>query len=248
MTTLDERAKRGAEVRARFGGGTPSSGSVPASREMAPDLHRIAEEALFGSIWQRPGLKIEHREMIVLSVLTVLQRENQLRRHVANAVNLGLPAQQVIEVMIHASFYGGVPAAFTAMGVAQEVFTANDIPFTPQLVFDPNETPDDLYQRGVDRREELMGAPTASQGPGPVTQAEREFNRLTTEYYWGSVWNRPGLRLTMPLDLHAVRSDRVRAGGPVAQPHQRSAEHWSDSRRDHRGVHSDDVLRWSAFH
>ncbi len=88
MTTLDERARRGAEIRARFGGGTPSGGSVPGSREMAPDLHRIADEALFGPIWQRPGLKIEHREMIVLSVLTVLQWENQLRRHVANAVNL----------------------------------------------------------------------------------------------------------------------------------------------------------------
>jgi len=50
MTTLDERAQRGAEIRARFGGGTPSSGSVPGSREMAPDLHRIADEALFGSI------------------------------------------------------------------------------------------------------------------------------------------------------------------------------------------------------
>jgi len=93
MTTLDERARSGAEIRARFGGGTPSGGSVPGSREMAPDLHRIADEALFGSIWQRPGLKIEYREMIVLSVLTVLQRENQLRRHVANAVNLGLTPQ-----------------------------------------------------------------------------------------------------------------------------------------------------------
>ena len=187
MTTLDERASRGAEIRAKFGGGTPSSGSVPASREMAPYLHRIADEALFGSIWQRPGLKIEHREMVVLSVLTVLQRENQLRRHVANAVNLGLTPQQVIEVMIHASFYGGVPAGFTSMGVAQEVFSDNGIPFTPQLVFDTNETPDDLYQRGVKRREELMGAPTGTPGPGPVTQAEREFTRLTTEYYWGSV-------------------------------------------------------------
>ena len=72
MTTLNERAQQGAEIRARFGGGTPSSGSVPGSRDMAPDLHRIADEALFGSIWRRPALKIEHREMIVLSVLTVL--------------------------------------------------------------------------------------------------------------------------------------------------------------------------------
>ena len=77
----------------------------------------------------------------------------------------------------------------------RDVFTANDIPFTPQLVFDPNETPDDPCQRGVERREELMGAPTASQGPGPVTQSEREFNRLTTEYYRESVWVRPGLGL-----------------------------------------------------
>ena len=195
MTTLDERAQRGAEIRARFGGGVPSSGSVPGSREMAPDLHRIADEALFGSIWQRPALKIEHREMIVLSVLTVLQRENQLRRHVESAVTLGLTAQQVIEIMIHASFYGGVPTAFTSMGVAQEVFKAEGISFSPQLVFDPSETPDDLYHRGVERREELMGVPIETSRPGPVTQAEREFNRLTTEYYWGSVWTRPGLDL-----------------------------------------------------
>ena len=92
MTTLDERAQRGAEIRARFGGGTPSSGSVPGSREMAPDLHRIADEALFRSIWQRRALKIEPREMIVLSLLTVLQRENQPRRHVENAVTPALTA------------------------------------------------------------------------------------------------------------------------------------------------------------
>ena len=141
MTTLGERARRGAEIRARFGGGTPGRGSVPGSREMAPDLHRIADEALFGSIWQRPGLKIEHREMIVLSVLTVLQRENQLRRHVVNAVNLGLTPQQVIEVMIHASFYGGVPAAFTSMGVAPRgVYSQRHLFYAP-VGFRPQRNP-----------------------------------------------------------------------------------------------------------
>ena len=116
-----------------------------------------------------------------------------------NALNLGLTPQQVIEVMIHASWYGGVPTAFNAMGVAKEVFDGLGIEFEPQLVFDPSETPDDLYRRGAARREELMGPPPSSvqEGgrPGPVTQAERDFNRLSTEYYWGSVWNRPGLEL-----------------------------------------------------
>ena len=59
---------------------------------------------------------------------------------------------------------------------------------------DTTETPDDLYERGAARRRELMGEPSGSVLE-PVTQAERDFNRLTTEYYWGSVWTRPGLDL-----------------------------------------------------
>jgi 4-carboxymuconolactone decarboxylase len=196
MTTLNERFQKGQEIRSKFVGGGPiGGGSVPASQEVAPDLHRIAGEALFGTIWQRPGLAIQRREMITLSALTVLQRENQLTRHVSNALNLGLTPQQVIEVMIHASWYGGVPTAFNAMGVAKGVFDGLGITFEPQLVFDPEETPDDLYRRGTARREELMGPPSGDARPGPVTEAERDFNRLSTEYYWGSVWNRPGLEL-----------------------------------------------------
>ena len=126
---------------------------------MAPDLHLIADEALFGHIWRRPALKIAHREMIVLSVLTVLQRENQLRRHVANTVVLGISPEQVRghDLCIILWRYGGIPTSFTSVGVAQEVFEANDIPFHPQLVYDAYETPKDLYHRGVRRREELMG-------------------------------------------------------------------------------------------
>ena len=195
MTTLNERFQKGVETRTKFTGGGPiGSGSVLYSQELAPDLHRIALEALFGTVWQRTGLPIHRREMVTLSVLTVLQREDQLTCHVANALNLGLTPQQVVEVMIHASWYGGMHPAFNAMGVAKGVFYSLGIDFQPKLVFDPNETPDDLARRGAARREELMGPPPADP-PEPVTRAERDFNRLSTEYYWGSVWNRPGLEL-----------------------------------------------------
>ena len=195
MTTLEERYQKGLDIRAKFGGGVPGPGSVPGSQEMAPDLHRIADEALFGSIWQRPGLKIEHREMSTISVLTVLQRENQLTRHLGNALNLGLTPVQVIEVLIHAAFYGGVPTAFTAMGIAKKVFDERGVNFSPQRVFDSSESPDNLYRRGIERRQEYMGTTAGASAQEPVTQAEREFNRLTTEYYWGGIWTRPGLDL-----------------------------------------------------
>ena len=195
MASLEERYQAGLETRRKFGGGTVGPGSVPGSNEMAPDLHRIAAEALFGSIWPRPALATEHREMSTLSALCVLQRENQLRQHIANALNLGLTPQQVIEVFIHVSYYGGVPTAFNAMGIAKEVFESKGVDFQPLLVHDPSDSPDDLFQRGVELRERYMGTSSGGSRPEPVTQAERDFQRLTGEYYWGSVWTRPGIDL-----------------------------------------------------
>ena len=49
MTTLDERYQKGLEIRSKFGGGTPRPGWASESGELAPDLYRIIEEALFGS-------------------------------------------------------------------------------------------------------------------------------------------------------------------------------------------------------
>ena len=194
MTTLDQRFQKGIETRTKFGGGTLTGGSAPVAWEVAPDLNRIAGEFLFGSIWQRPALKMEQREMITITCLTVLKRDNQVRRHLGNALNLGLTPIQIVEVLMHSSFYSGVPATLDALTIANEVFQEKGIDYTPQKVFDASETPDDLYNLGVARRIEYMGLPAAG-GPEPVTQAERDFSRLTTEYYWGSVWTRPGLDL-----------------------------------------------------
>jgi 4-carboxymuconolactone decarboxylase len=192
--TLDERYQKGIETRTEFGGGTLATLNTSLAWDVAPDLNRIAGEFLFGSIWHRPALKTQQREMITLTCLTVLKRDNQVRRHLGNALNLGLTPIQIVEVLMHSSFYSGVPATLDALTIASEVFKEKGVDYTPQEIFDPSETPDDLYNRGVARRTEYMGPP-ASGGQGPVTQAEREFSRLTTEYYWGSIWNRPGLDL-----------------------------------------------------
>ena len=194
MTTLDERYQKGIETRTKFGGGTLATLNTPLAWDVAPDLNRIAGEFLFGSIWHRPALKDEQREMVTLTCLTVLKRDNQVRRHLGNALNLGLTPVQIVEVLMHSCFYSGIPATLDALTIAAEVFKDRGVDYTPQQVFDSSETPDDLYERGAAKRIEYMGQP-ASGALGPVTQAEKDFNRLTTEYYWGSIWNRPGLDL-----------------------------------------------------
>ena len=168
MTTLDERFQKGIATRTKFGGGTLTAGSTPLAWPMAPDLERIAGEFLFGSVWHRPALKDKQREMITLTCLTVLKRDNQTRRHLSNALNLGLTPIEIVEVLMHSMFYSGVPATLDALAIAKEVFEQRGIDYTPQQVFDSTETPDELYNRGVARRIEYMGPP-ASGGLGSVT-------------------------------------------------------------------------------
>ena len=193
MSTLEERFQQGTEIQTMLGAGEQGRVSVPGPRELAPDLRRMADEALFGVIWARPGLKTLYRELSTTSVLVVKERSNQLRAHIVNCLNLGMTPQQVIEVFMHLVFYGGLPPAFNAMGVAKEIFDQRGIQYTPELIYDPAEDPETLYQRGMAKRREIMGDAPPSPDGGPITDVEREFSRLIAEYMWGSVWTRPGL-------------------------------------------------------
>ena len=115
MSELDDRFERGQETRRMFGGGQISGGSAPGAWEIAPDLERIIGEALFGTIWRRPALTPVQREMITLSCLIVMNREVQLKRHLGNALNVGLTPEQIVELIIHDTWYGAAPAGIQAL-------------------------------------------------------------------------------------------------------------------------------------
>ena len=61
------------------------------------------------------------------------------------------------------------------------------IDFTPARIHDSIEDPDSLFQRGEEFRRNYMGIVSTAR-PTPPTEAEKEFGRITGEYYWG----RPG--------------------------------------------------------
>jgi 4-carboxymuconolactone decarboxylase len=186
MSELDARYARGQDTRRLFGGGTITSvGSVPGAWDVAPDLERILGEALFGTIWHRDALSPVQREMITLSTLIVLAREPQLRRHLGNARNVGLPPAQIVELILHDTWYGGVPAGLNALALCKAVFAERGIAFTPPRVHDPTADPDRLFERGAQLRRQYMGDQSAAR-PAPPTEAERAFNRITGEYYWGT--------------------------------------------------------------
>lgn len=192
MTTLQERYEKGRAMRSLMAGGDPSHFTLPGIDQLAPDLQRIIDEALFGSIWTRGGLEPEHRCICTISALMALGQLPLLRRHIERSLNLGLTPHQVVEVFIQLTFYVGVPAVATAMRITKEVFEDMGIQFIPTVEYDPSIGIDDLHEAGVRKHQEHMGDITAYDANGPDDE-EVELERLINEYHWGAIYTRPHL-------------------------------------------------------
>lgn len=192
MASLDERYNRGLEMRERMAGGDFRHFTLPGIDQLAPDLKRIVDESLFGSIWTRDGLDIKRRCICTISALLTLGHLQLLRRHIERGLNVGLAPEQVVEVFIQMTFYAGVPAVETAMGIAKEIFEERGIRFTPSNVYDTSMDPDELHQQGRKVHEDHMGDITVYFTEDPDSQ-EMQLERLINEYNWGAIFPRPHL-------------------------------------------------------
>jgi 4-carboxymuconolactone decarboxylase len=194
MASLEERFQRGLEMRERLAGGEGSlyQGSVPRVYELAPDMYRITTESLYGSIWSRPGLDIKHRAMATLTASAVQLAAPLVRDHVRNALNVGVLPEEIIELLIMTAFYGGIPAAYSGIAVAGEVFDEEHIDVTLPACFDPTVDSETLYELGVAQHQALI-PDVFGFHPAEPTQGERDLDVLMQEYLWGAIWTRPGL-------------------------------------------------------
>ncbi len=75
----------------------------------------------WGEIWTRPGLAKRDRSLIVLAMMTALGRWEELKLHLKGALNNGVTAEEIKEVLLQAAIYAGVPAANTAFHIASDV-------------------------------------------------------------------------------------------------------------------------------
>jgi alkylhydroperoxidase/carboxymuconolactone decarboxylase family protein YurZ len=122
MTTSDERRAAGREIQGQLWPATLTAptGQFPAAK-LAPDYYDHVQQSAFGDIWTRPGLSVRDRSMITVAVLASLGQPEELRAHLAGALNAGLSREEIVEVLMHISIYAGVPAAGSAMRVAADV-------------------------------------------------------------------------------------------------------------------------------
>lgn len=192
MTTLEERYRQGQEMRDILAGGDLTHYTLPGTDVLAPDLKRIIDESLFGSIWNRDGLDLKLRCIATLAGLMALGELSLLRRTIERCLNVGLTPAQVVEVFIQMTFYVGVPAVEDAMNLTKDIFEARGIKYTPTRSYNTERTADELYEEGVRVHQEYISDITAYQSEDPNSQ-ENQLDRIINEYHWGAIYTRPHL-------------------------------------------------------
>lgn len=76
----------------------------------------------FGSLFGRGQIDLKDRAAIVLAALTVLPRPELVRLWVNACLNMGWSEDEIREIIIWTSFFGGFPAMRTAGLIARDVF------------------------------------------------------------------------------------------------------------------------------
>lgn len=157
----------------------------------APAFLDFLSETEFGIVWCRPGLALPERMACTLAAIASVQRPNALERYVGAALNIGLDARTIQEVLIQIGIYAGFTASEEALMIANRVFATRGarIP-EPETRDDPLET---LTERGTTLMRRLHRDAGDKGYASPANKVTGALYPVAIQYGYGEIWFRPGL-------------------------------------------------------
>lgn len=188
MTTRAALRSEGEAMRRRLFG---ADADTAIAGQHAPAFRDFLSETEFGIVWCRPGLALPERMLCALAAIASVQRPAALRRYAGAALNAGLDARAVQEVLIQIGIYAGFTASEEALAVAEAAFAERGIALPPPEV--RNDGLDALTARGTELMHQLHrdgGSKGYAAPDNPVTGA---LYPVAIQYGYGEIWFRPGL-------------------------------------------------------
>lgn len=82
----------------------------------------VTQVAIFGTLWDRPGLDLKTRTLICVISDTATGRTPELKLHLRFALNHGWTEDELAEAILHLTGYVGAPFVREALITATEVF------------------------------------------------------------------------------------------------------------------------------
>jgi len=120
MADTTDFLARGREIAGKLWGARAGGQELPAQK-LAPEFFGLVTQFVFGAFWARPQLDLRSRSLCTVAQLAALGKTDELKGHLAGALNLGITREELIEVLMQTACYAGVPAAVTALNAAADV-------------------------------------------------------------------------------------------------------------------------------
>ncbi len=111
-----------------FAGGMPADPAA-ARNDLMERLGGVGELAFdfgFGELWAREALSRRDRSLVTVAILSILARSAELAVHTQGALNHGLTREEIEEVMVQLSVYGGFPRAVEGIRTVRAAFARTD--------------------------------------------------------------------------------------------------------------------------
>jgi 4-carboxymuconolactone decarboxylase len=117
-----ELYEKGMETRRKVLGDKHISRRQASPDKFTQQQNELCTAAAWGMIWSRDVLPLKTRSLIVIAMLTALNRSDELKGHINGALNNGATPEEITEVFLQGAAYLGWPASNTSTRIAVEVF------------------------------------------------------------------------------------------------------------------------------
>src|SRR5947209_7426555 len=91
-------------------------------RVVSPALEHHTKGALLDGLWKRPDLSPRDRSVVTVAALIARIQTIEMPFHFALALDNGVKASELSEIITHLAFYAGWANAMAAVAVAKDIF------------------------------------------------------------------------------------------------------------------------------
>jgi 4-carboxymuconolactone decarboxylase len=182
----------------------PSSLTNDDVSAVSPALAKFTGDTVERDLWNRPELSSRDRAIVTVSALIARSLTAGMLHYFNKALDCGVTAAELSEIVTHLAFYSGWSNAYSAVPFVKEIFSRRGIR-RAQL---PDAAPALLP---LNEMAEAQRAATVQQNIGAVAPGVVQY---TTDLLFRDLWLRPALQAR---DRSLVTVSALIASGQVAQ-------------------------------
>jgi 4-carboxymuconolactone decarboxylase len=173
-------------------------------QSVSPALDRYTQNALLGEVWKRPQLSARDRSVVTVAALIARNQTVEMPYYFNLALDNGVKAREMSEIITHLAFYSGWPNAMSAVATLKDIFAERGIRADQVPVAQPKFLP-------LDQAAEQQRAERVEHDVGPVSAGLVQY---TGDLLFKDLWLRPDLA---PRDRSLITVSALIASGQVAQ-------------------------------